>query len=62
MAGGRLFICNEDLAQLSSQRAYSSSAPYFSLDSCCSISDISETVISVFILLSLLLARHRDVM
>ncbi|KAF3524794.1 hypothetical protein F2Q69_00046404 [Brassica cretica] len=45
VAGGRLFICNEDLAQLSSQRAYSSSAPYFSLDSCCSISDISETIV-----------------
>ncbi|KAG2305097.1 hypothetical protein Bca4012_064170 [Brassica carinata] len=45
VAGERLFICNEDLAQLSSQTAYSSSAPYFSLDSCCSISDISETVV-----------------
>lgn len=62
MAGGRLFICNEDLAQLSSQTAHSSSAPFFSLDSCCYISDISETVTSVFILLPLLLALHRDVM
>lgn len=48
MADGRLFICNEDLAQVSSQTAYSSSAPYFSLYSCCSISDICETVISFF--------------
>ncbi|CAN7097798.1 unnamed protein product, partial [Brassica rapa subsp. narinosa] len=45
VAGGRLFICNEDLAQLSSQRAYSSSVPYYSLDSCCYISDISETMV-----------------
>ncbi|CAH8355855.1 unnamed protein product [Eruca vesicaria subsp. sativa] len=45
VAGGRLFICNEDFAQLNSQTAYSSSAPYFSLDSCCSISDISEMII-----------------
>ncbi|CAH2036124.1 unnamed protein product, partial [Thlaspi arvense] len=45
VAGGRLFICNEDFTQLSSPTAYSSSAPYFCLDSCCSISDISETIV-----------------
>ncbi|KAF8105869.1 hypothetical protein N665_0152s0008 [Sinapis alba] len=45
VAGGSLFICNEDFAQLSSQTAYSSSAPYFSLDSRCSISDISEMIV-----------------
>ncbi|CAH8254925.1 unnamed protein product [Arabidopsis lyrata] len=45
VAGRRLFICNEDFKQLSSRTAYSSSAPYFLLDSCCSISDISETII-----------------
>ncbi|KFK36088.1 hypothetical protein AALP_AA4G075800 [Arabis alpina] len=46
VAGGRLFICNEDFTQLSSRTATSSSsAPYFSLDSCCSISDIYETIV-----------------
>lgn len=59
MAGGRLFICNEDFTQLSSRTAYTSSAPYFLLDSCCSISDISETVICFFIL-PFLVAPHRD--
>ncbi|CAE5959645.1 unnamed protein product [Arabidopsis arenosa] len=47
VAGRRLFICNEDFTQLSSRIAYSSSAPYFLLDSCCSISDISETIIDL---------------
>ncbi|XP_023642572.1 uncharacterized protein LOC17891015 isoform X2 [Capsella rubella] len=45
VAGGHLFICNEDFRQLSSLLTDSSSAPYFSLDSSCSISDIFEMVI-----------------
>ncbi|XP_024005970.1 uncharacterized protein LOC18010985 isoform X2 [Eutrema salsugineum] len=45
VAGGRLFICNEDFTQLCSRTSYTSSAPYFLLDSCCSISDISETIV-----------------
>ncbi|KAL1200744.1 Dynein regulatory complex subunit 3 [Cardamine amara subsp. amara] len=46
VAGRRLFICNEDFAQLSSRTASSSSSsPYFLLDSCCCISDISEMII-----------------
>lgn len=62
VAGGRLFICNEDFTQLSSRTAYSSSVPYFLLDSCCSISDISETVLRFFIPLPLLFALHRGKM
>ncbi|XP_010465864.1 PREDICTED: uncharacterized protein LOC104746152 isoform X2 [Camelina sativa] len=45
VAGGHLFICNEDFRQLSSLLTDASSAPYFSLDSTCSISDIFEMVI-----------------
>ncbi|EOA39540.1 hypothetical protein CARUB_v10008157mg [Capsella rubella] len=45
VAGRRLFICNENLAELSSRTAYSSSASYFFLDSCCFISDISEMIV-----------------
>ncbi|VVA98047.1 unnamed protein product [Arabis nemorensis] len=45
VAGGHLFICNEDFRQLSSLPKDDSSAPYFSLDTSCSISDISEMVI-----------------
>ncbi|XP_019091789.1 PREDICTED: uncharacterized protein LOC104742372 isoform X2 [Camelina sativa] len=45
VAGRRLFICNEDFAELSSRAAYSSSAPYFLLDSCCSIYAISEMIV-----------------
>ncbi|KAF8103718.1 hypothetical protein N665_0186s0086 [Sinapis alba] len=42
---GHLFICIEDFRQLSSLPADASSAPYFSLDSSCSISDIVEMAI-----------------
>uniref|UniRef100_A0A1J3IFR5 Serine/threonine-protein kinase 11-interacting protein n=1 Tax=Noccaea caerulescens TaxID=107243 RepID=A0A1J3IFR5_NOCCA len=45
VAGGRLFICNEEFTQLSSRTAYTSSAPYILLESCCSISDVSEMII-----------------
>ncbi|KAL1202717.1 Dynein axonemal light chain 1 [Cardamine amara subsp. amara] len=45
VAGGNLFICNEDFRQLSSLPKDASSDPYFSLDSSCSISDIFELVI-----------------
>ncbi|KAL0899890.1 hypothetical protein Bca101_083851 [Brassica carinata] len=42
---GHLFICIEDFRQLSSLPTNDSSAPYFSLDSSCSISDIVEMAI-----------------
>ncbi|XP_013586450.1 PREDICTED: uncharacterized protein LOC106295169 isoform X1 [Brassica oleracea var. oleracea] len=42
---GHLFICIEDFRQLSSPPKDTSSAPYFSLDSSCSISDIFEMAI-----------------
>ncbi|KFK39116.1 hypothetical protein AALP_AA3G203300 [Arabis alpina] len=45
VAGAQLFICNEDFRRLSSLPKDDSSAPYFSLDSSCSISDIFEMVI-----------------
>lgn len=51
VAGGRLFICNEDFTQLSSRTSHTSSAPYFLLESCCSISDVSEMVTRSFSLL-----------
>ncbi|CAN8321096.1 unnamed protein product [Cochlearia groenlandica] len=48
VAGGCLFICNENYTQHTSRIAYSSSSSsssYFLLDSCCSISDISEMML-----------------
>ncbi|CAA7048176.1 unnamed protein product [Microthlaspi erraticum] len=45
VSGGRLFICNEDFTQLSSRTSHTSSAPYFLLDSCCSVSDVSEMIV-----------------
>ncbi|XP_010549059.1 PREDICTED: uncharacterized protein LOC104820345 isoform X2 [Tarenaya hassleriana] len=45
VAGRHLFICIEDFTQLSSLSVNAASAPYFSLDSCCSISDVSEMVV-----------------
>ncbi|KAG7577669.1 Leucine-rich repeat [Arabidopsis thaliana x Arabidopsis arenosa] len=45
VAGGRLFICNEDFRQLSFLPTDASSSPYFSLASSCSISDIFEMVV-----------------
>jgi hypothetical protein len=46
VAGGHLFICNEDFRQLSFLPTDdASSSPYFSLDSSCSISDIFEMVV-----------------
>ncbi|GAV73423.1 LOW QUALITY PROTEIN: LRR_4 domain-containing protein, partial [Cephalotus follicularis] len=44
--GGYLLVCTEDLRQFSSL-SVDSSIPYFSLDSYCSISDVSEMVIEV---------------
>uniref|UniRef100_A0A1J3JEM7 Serine/threonine-protein kinase 11-interacting protein n=1 Tax=Noccaea caerulescens TaxID=107243 RepID=A0A1J3JEM7_NOCCA len=44
VAGGQLFICNEDFRRLSSLPTDASSAPYFLLHSSCSISDIFEMV------------------
>uniref|UniRef100_A0A2N9E1W3 Uncharacterized protein n=1 Tax=Fagus sylvatica TaxID=28930 RepID=A0A2N9E1W3_FAGSY len=43
--GEHLLVCVEDLVQFSSLSMDSSLPPYFSLDSCCSIVDISEMVI-----------------
>ncbi|XP_020889091.1 uncharacterized protein LOC9319163 isoform X2 [Arabidopsis lyrata subsp. lyrata] len=45
VAGGHLFICNEDFRQLSFLPTDASSSPYFSLASSCSISDIFEMVV-----------------
>ncbi|XP_024015064.1 uncharacterized protein LOC18024673 isoform X2 [Eutrema salsugineum] len=45
VASAHLFVCIEDFRQLSSLPTDGSSAPYFSLDSSCSISDIFEMVI-----------------
>ncbi|KAJ4893889.1 Outer arm dynein light chain 1 protein [Raphanus sativus] len=42
---GHLFVCIEDFSLLSSLPTKDSSAPYFSLDSSCSISDIVEMAI-----------------
>lgn len=43
--GEHLLVCVEDLVQFSSLSIDSPLPPYFSLDSCCSIVDISEMVI-----------------
>ncbi|XP_017973309.1 PREDICTED: uncharacterized protein LOC18604377 isoform X4 [Theobroma cacao] len=43
--GGHVLVCVEDIIQFSSLPNDASSPPYFSLDSCCNITDISEMVI-----------------
>ncbi|KAF6140072.1 hypothetical protein GIB67_001813 [Kingdonia uniflora] len=43
--GGYMLVCIEDLIQLSSLPLDDGSSSYYSLDSCCSISSISEMVI-----------------
>ncbi|KAK6925362.1 Leucine-rich repeat [Dillenia turbinata] len=45
LAGGHLILCIEDLVQFSSISMDACSSPYFSLDLCCSIIDVSEMVI-----------------
>ncbi|KAL6178249.1 hypothetical protein ACLB2K_049768 [Fragaria x ananassa] len=45
VAGEHLFVCFEDLMQFSSLSVDTSLPPYFSLDLCCSIADISELVV-----------------
>ncbi|XP_062026504.1 uncharacterized protein LOC133742837 isoform X1 [Rosa rugosa] len=45
VAGEHLFVCFEDLMQFSSLSEDTSLPPYFSLDLCCSIADISELVV-----------------
>ncbi|KAM1026596.1 hypothetical protein ACFX2I_039439 [Malus domestica] len=47
VAGGHVFLCFEDLMQFSSLCVDASLPPYFSLDLCCSIADISELVVDV---------------
>lgn len=44
VVGVHLLVCVEDLVKFSSLLVDASSSPYFSLDSCCAISDISEIV------------------
>ncbi|CAN8270245.1 unnamed protein product [Cochlearia groenlandica] len=61
VAGEHLYICNEDFRQLSSLPIDASSAPYFSLGSSCSISDIFEMVIESRRIPSLSLKiKHKD--
>ncbi|KAF3437141.1 hypothetical protein FNV43_RR19894 [Rhamnella rubrinervis] len=43
--GVHLLVCIEDFRQFGSLSEEASSSPYFSLDSCCSITDISEMVV-----------------
>ncbi|KAK0588263.1 hypothetical protein LWI29_036855 [Acer saccharum] len=45
LIGGHLLVCVEDLMQFSSLSVDASSPPYYSLDSCCSINDVTELVI-----------------
>ncbi|KAL9337503.1 hypothetical protein Peur_069272 [Populus x canadensis] len=45
VSGGHVLLCVEDLKQFRSSSVDASSPPYFLLDSCCSISDVSELVI-----------------
>lgn len=49
-----MLLCVEDFKQFNSPSMDASSPPYFLLDSCCSISDVSELV--CFCLLKLVLA------
>ncbi|XP_011035576.1 PREDICTED: uncharacterized protein LOC105133328 isoform X2 [Populus euphratica] len=63
VSGGHVLLCIEDLKQFRSSSVDASSPPYFLLDSCCSISDVSELVIeareSWFITLALQHAPKR---
>ncbi|XWS50844.1 hypothetical protein CRYUN_Cryun12cG0124700 [Craigia yunnanensis] len=43
--GGRVLVCVEDITQFCSLLNDACSPPYFSLDSCCNITDVSELVI-----------------
>ncbi|XWS48235.1 hypothetical protein CRYUN_Cryun13aG0056900 [Craigia yunnanensis] len=43
--GGHVLVCVEDIIQFSSLLNNACSRPYFSLDSCCNITDVSEMVI-----------------
>ncbi|KAE8663950.1 Binding protein, putative isoform 2 [Hibiscus syriacus] len=43
--GGQVLVCVEDIIQFSSLLNDASSPPYFSLDSCCNIADVSELII-----------------
>lgn len=45
VAGVHVFVCFEDLMQFNSLSVDPSLPPYFSLDLCCSIADISELVV-----------------
>ncbi|KAH1079881.1 hypothetical protein GLYMA_05G247000v4 [Glycine max] len=45
--GGNVLLCIEDLKQLYSLSSDASVSPYFRIDSCCSIADITEMVIEV---------------
>ncbi|XP_057952170.1 uncharacterized protein LOC131146540 isoform X3 [Malania oleifera] len=45
--GVDLALCIEDFKQLDSLSLHTSSSPYFLLDSCCSITDVSEMVIEI---------------
>ncbi|KAJ6868390.1 hypothetical protein NC651_033456 [Populus alba x Populus x berolinensis] len=44
VSGGHVLLCIEDLKRFRSSSVDASSPPYFLLDSCCSISDVSELV------------------
>lgn len=63
VSGGHVLLCIEDLKRFRSSPVDASSPPYFLLDSCCSISDVSELVIeareSWFITLALQHAPKR---
>ncbi|KAJ6874892.1 hypothetical protein NC652_034569 [Populus alba x Populus x berolinensis] len=63
VSGGHVLLCIEDLKRFRSSSVDASSPPYFLLDSCCSISDVSELVIeareSWFITLALQHAPKR---
>ncbi|KAG7944831.1 hypothetical protein I3843_15G123800 [Carya illinoinensis] len=58
--GMHLLVCVEDLMHFSSLSVDSSWPPYFSLDSCCSIVDLSEMVIEARERLCVTLALKRD--
>ena len=48
--GGHVLVCVEDIIQFSSHLNDACSPPYFSLDSCCNITDVSEMVTSLVFL------------
>ncbi|KAK2385695.1 Outer arm dynein light chain 1 protein [Trifolium repens] len=45
--GGYVLLCIEDIKQLYSFSSYASVSPYYRIDSCCSIADITEMVIGI---------------